>query len=150
MNQLNVKTSKMQFILIGLLGVFFVPAGVWMLIKAVLNKFELFPLVFGVALLATFSGILWLVLRGYSKSIKSFTDEGLTRNDGKQLAWTNLSRVVNQIRLNPGTNRKQLWRTEIQFSDGAAAWLIPSKIVNLQEVTAFVNNLPCEHGEVNV
>ena len=140
MNQLNIKTSKAQFILLGLLGLFFVPVGLWMLITAVLNNFKSVPLLLGLLLPATFALLLWLVVRGYSKSIKYFTAEGLTRNDGKQLAWANLSRVVNQIRLDPANNRKKLWRTEIQFTDGGVAWIIPSKVVNIR----------CEHKEINV
>lgn len=150
MSELKVKTGKLQFILLGLLGIFFVPAGLWNLVNAALNNFKMVPLVLGVLLLMSFAGVSWLVLRGYRKSIRSFTDGGLVRNDGKQFAWADLSRVVNQIRFNPALNRKMLWRTEVHFKNGESAWLIPSKIVNYGEVSAFVNNLPCEHAEVKV
>jgi hypothetical protein len=43
-------------------------------------------------------------------------------------------RVVDKVRVRNG--RKYLWRTEIQFTNGEAAWLIPSKIRNNGEVTA--------------
>ncbi len=150
MNELNVKTSKMPFILSVLLGLFFVPAALGLIISSVLNNFKVAPLGLGAMLLITFGFVIWLVLKGYSKSVKTFTSEGLTRNDGKQFMWTDLSRVVNQLRHNPAMNKKMLWRTEIHFKDGSTAWLIPSKVVNLQEVMNYVNNLPCEHSEVNV
>jgi hypothetical protein len=47
-------------------------------------------------------------------------------------------------------NKKMLWRTEIQFKDGSVAWLIPSKVVDFQEVFDFVNQLPSAHEELNV
>lgn len=150
MSQLIVKTSKLPFILAGLLGIFFVPAGLWNLVRGILSGFKPVPVILGILLLVSFAGVLWLVLRGYSNSVKYFTDEGLKRNDGKQFAWADLSRVVNQIRFNPTLNRKMLWRTEIQFKEGTSAWLIPSKVANFQEVSEFVANLPCEHAEVKV
>jgi hypothetical protein len=61
-------------------------------------------------------------------------------------AWAELYRVVDRARVRNG--RKYLWRTEIQFSNGESAWLIPSKIRNYGEVVALVGRLPCERTEV--
>jgi hypothetical protein len=47
--------------------------------------------------------------------------------------------------IKPGSNKKRLWRTEIQFTDGSSAWLIPSKVRNFDEVYAYVAGLRCEH-----
>jgi len=148
--KLVVKTGKLHFILIALLGLFLVPLSLFNLINGSLNGLKIVPFGIGVMMLLVFGLVVWLVVRGHRKSVKHFTNEGLTRNDGRVLAWTNLSRVVNQIRLKPGTGIKGLWRTEIHFKDGTTAWLIPRKVANFQEVNAFVSNLPCEHTEVNV
>lgn len=150
MEKLVVKTGKLHFILIALLGLFLVPLSLFNLINGSLNGLKIVPFGIGVMMLLVFGLVVWLVVRGHRKSVKHFTNEGLTRNDGRVLAWTNLSRVVNQIRLKPGTGIKGLWRTEIHFKDGTTAWLIPRKVANFQEVNAFVSNLPCEHTEVNV
>ena len=150
MEKLVVKTGKLHFILIALLGLFLVPLSLFNLINGSLNGLKIVPFGIGVMMLLVFGLVVWLVVRGHRKSVKHFTNEGLTRNDGRVLAWTNLSRVVNQIRLKPGTGIKGLWRTEIHFKDGTTAWLIPRKVANFQEVNAFVSNLPCEHSEVNV
>jgi hypothetical protein len=48
-----------------------------------------------------------------------------------------------------GSEKRRLWRKEIQFDDGASAWLIPSKISNFDEVDAYVARLQCEHVQEN-
>ncbi|CAN5229494.1 hypothetical protein BH10ACI1_BH10ACI1_34150 [soil metagenome] len=113
--------------------------------QAVSRGFQLVPSVVGLIGLACFGLVLWLVLRGYRRSVKIFTPQGLTRNDGKSFAWTNLSRVVDRIRTK--ARGKFIWRIEIRFKNGEAAWLIPMKINNFAEVRAYINNLPCPHTE---
>ena len=142
MNRLDVKTSKLHIVATALLGLFFVPIGLLLIINGR----------FGIGLLALvmFVVVFLLVRRGHRKTVRYFSDEKLVRNDGKSFAWADLNRVVNQIRTRPGTNKKALWRTEIQFNGGEAAWLIPLKVSNYPEVRDFVRSLPCEHTEVNV
>jgi hypothetical protein len=149
MNRLEVKTSKLSFILAVLLGIIFVPLSLLSLINGVLYGIKIVPLGIGLMMLITFFGVLLLVRRGHSNSVKYFSDEGLMRNDGRSFAWTDLSRVVNQIRITSVAHgTKALWRTEVQFRNGDSAWLIPTKISNFGEVSDFVNSLPCEHTEV--
>jgi len=143
-NQLTVKASKVQLILIIILGVFFVSIGLGMIVTSILGGFKLVPLVIGMLMLACFAAVVMLYLRGQRLSVTSFNDQGLTRNDGRKFVWENLGRVVDKMRIEPGTSKKSLWRTEIQFKDGSTAWLIPSKVVNFEEVNAFVTGLPCE------
>ncbi|HEX8733792.1 MAG TPA: hypothetical protein VF721_00580 [Pyrinomonadaceae bacterium] len=150
MEKLEVKTGKFHFILIALLGLFLVPLSLFNLINGLSRGFKLAPFGIGLVMLAIFALVVWLMVRAYRKTVKYFTNEGLTLNSGRQMAWTDLSRVVNQIRVKPGTNIKMLWRTEIQFKNGETAWLIPGKVANFQEVSAFVSTLPCEQTEVKV
>jgi hypothetical protein len=150
MNGLEVKTDKLQFIITVLLGLFFVPVGLWSLIRTISTGFSVVPLVIGLMMLGSYSAIIWLVFRGYYKSVKYFSEEGLVRNDGRQFAWTQLSRVVYQLRRSRTGNPRSLWRTEIQFDNGESAWLIPLKVSNFREVSDYVNQLPCEHTEVFV
>jgi hypothetical protein len=101
--------------------------------------------------LIAFGTILWLVSRGNSRSVKYFSDKGVTLNDGRSFLWSDLKRVVNQIRITSAAHgTKSLWRTEIHFNNGQSAWLLPTKISNWGEVNNFVHNLPCEHTEVIV
>lgn len=150
MNLLEVKTSKLQFILVILLGLFFVPVGLLLVISAILNGFKVVFLVIGLMALIIYAVVFWMVLRAYLKSVKYFSSEALVCNNGKSYAWADLSRVVDQIRLHRVTNAKIIWRTEIQFKNGESAWLIPMKITNFPEVYEFVRRLPCEHTEVKV
>jgi hypothetical protein len=93
-----------------------------------------------------FGVVVWLVRRRHKKSVRRFSDDGLERNDGQSFTWAELHRVVDRVRVRNG--RKYLWRTEIQFTNGESAWLIPSKIRNHGEVVALVGRLPCERTEV--
>jgi hypothetical protein len=140
-NQLNVRPDRLTLILIILLGLFFVPMGVGLLTSAGIAHAAI-----GLACLALFGVVVWLVRRGHRKSVRCFSEDGLVRNDGRSLAWPELYRVVDKIRVRNG--RKYLWRTEIEFHDGESAWLIPSKIRNYDEVAALVSGLRCEHTEV--
>ena len=151
MNRLEVKASKTTFVLLILLGLFFIPIGLVSLLNGLLKGFNLVPFGIGLMCLILFGVVVWLTLRGHRKSVKYFSDEGLARNDGRSFAWADLSRVVDQFRITSVAHTtKTIWRTEIQFRNGESAWLIPTKISNYREVSEFVRNLPCEHTEVRV
>lgn len=151
MNRLAVKTGKFSSILTILLGIIFVPLSLFSLVGGVSDGLKIVPLGIGFMIPTIFVAVLLLVRRGHSNSVRYFSDEGLTLNDGRSFAWTDLSRVVNQIRIiSVAHQTKSLWRIEIQFKSGETAWLIPTKIANFAEVRDFVNNLPCEHTEVRV
>jgi hypothetical protein len=150
--RLEVKTGSRQFILIVLLGLFMIPLGSLLLIGELSKGSKLAPamLMVGFAPLITYGAVAWLFRRAYVKSIKYFSDEGLVLNDGRSFAWADLSRVVDRIRLNRITGVKFIWRTEIHFKNGEAAWLLPTKVRNFNEVYKLVGSLPCEHAEVRV
>lgn len=150
MDRLDVETSRMQPVLVAILGLIFIPLGALSLITGVMDGFSMMPVAMGVLMLATFGGVMWLVRRGHTRSVRYFSSEGLERNDCQWLAWADLERVVNQIRIDPATNDKALWRTEIWFRGGQSAWLLPTRISNRPQVDGFVRGLPCEHAEVKV
>jgi hypothetical protein len=140
-NQLEVRASKLPLVLLILLGLFFIPMGL-----ALLDGFRIAQSAIGLTCLALFGLVVWVVRRGHKKSVRRFSDEGLVRNDGQSFAWADLSRVVNRFRVGR-YGGKHLWRTEIHFSSGESAWLIPGKVSNYGEVAALVRRLPCEHTE---
>jgi hypothetical protein len=96
--------------------------------------------------LVMFAVVVFLVRRGWVRSVKCFSEAGVQRNDGRSFTWTELAQVVDQVRVSPA-GRKYIWRTEIQFRNGDSAWLIPSKVANYSEVSDYVTRLPCEHLE---
>jgi hypothetical protein len=148
---LEVKTSRLQLVLAVLLGLFFIPLGLASLAGGLSRGFRVVPVVIGLLMLGAFATVMWLVRRGHARSVRYFSDEGLTRNDGRSFAWADLSRVVNQVTITSlAHGTKAVWRTEIQFRNGESAWLIPTKVGNYPEVSEFVRRLPCEHAEVRV
>ena len=146
MNRLEVKASKTQFALVILLGLFFIPMGLVCVLSGLLNGFNIVPLGIGLMCLLMFGVIVWLILRAHRKSIKYLSEEGLVRNDGRSFSWSELSRVVDKVRVRP-TGGKTIWRTEIRFKNGESAWVIPMKVSNYAEVGPLVDSLPCEHTE---
>ena len=146
-NMLEVKTSKVQIVAIIVLGLFFVPMGFGLLYSGISKGFNAIPIGIGVACVGMFALIFWIVFRAHRKSVKAFTNEGLTRNDGRQFAWTELERVVNKMARQRGGGGLFIWRCELRFKNGEAAWVIPSKVANFAEVAALIANLPCEHTQ---
>lgn len=145
MRELEVKTSKLQFVLTILLGLFFVPMGFGILYSSIVKGYAAAQSFIGLMSLSVYGLVLWLVFRGFRKSVKRFTAEGLTRNDGRSFSWKNLHSVVNKIRTTP--RGRFIWRIEIRFNNGDAAWLIPLKVNNFKEVREYIGNLPCPHTE---
>jgi hypothetical protein len=150
MNRLDVETSRLQPVMAAVAGLFMVPIGLLSLASGVMRGFAPMPLVMGVLTLATFGLVVALVRRGGSRSVRYLTEEGLERGDGRWLPWTELERVVQQIRVRPGTSSRAIWRTEIWFRNGESAWLLPLRVRNFPEVDQLVRTLPCEHTEKNV
>ena len=144
---LEVKTAKLQFVVIGLLGLFFVSMGSGLLVSAVSSDSMIVPLIIGLLCFGFYAAVLRLFIKGYRKSVRHFTGDGLTRNDGRKLAWTELIRVINRTAHNPRTNRLVLRRCEIHFNNGEEAWILPPKVANFQEVIEYADKLPCEHLE---
>jgi hypothetical protein len=150
MNRLEVKTSKVTAVCAVLLCLIIVPLALGNLYQAISRGRVIAPLLIGAPMLALFGTILWLARRGHLRSVKCFTEEGLTRNDGRRFAWADLSVVVDQLHRRRAMAGDFIWRTEIQFKDGESAWLIPRKIANYPEVSNYVAGLPCEHKTVRV
>jgi hypothetical protein len=148
--RLEVKTRGLQFVMVVLLGLFMVPLGALLVVGELSKGPRLAParLAVGLAPVAAYGAVAWLFRRAHVRSVKYFSDEGLVRNDGRSFAWADLGRVVDRVRLNRVTGIKYIWRVEIQFSNGDAAWLLPTKIGNFPEVYKLVGGLPCEHAEV--
>ena len=145
MNRLEVKTSKVTLFCAVLLGLIIIPLALGNIYQAISHGRMVAPLLIGVPVLALLGVVVWIARRGHLRSIKSFTEEGLTRNDGRTFPWRDLSCVVDQLHRRRGMSGDFVWRTEIQFKDGESAWLIPRKVANYKEVCTYVDSLPCEH-----
>jgi len=149
MNRLEVKTNKVALVCGLLLGLFFVPFSLASLFQ-LKHGFKIGPIIWAVVMLSLFGAVIWLVRRGHSRSVKVFTEDGVTRNDGLRFSWADLSCVVDQIHRRTGSHIEFLWRIEVQFKNGQCAWLLPNQVANLREVRDYLDALPCEHKEVRV
>lgn len=149
-NPLEVKTSKVSVVLLVLLGLIFLPLGIGNIYSGISRNFAGVPIIIGLMSILMFSVVVWLVFRGFFKSVKQFTNNGLIRNDGKNLLWQDLQFVVTQIHYNVKLGKNYIWRIEIHFRNDGIAWLIPSKVNNFSEVRDYVYNLPCEKLEKKV
>jgi len=151
MDRLDVQTRRMQPVMAAVLGLIMVPLALLNIVMGLRDGVSVVPLAIGVLMLGTFGGVMWLVRRGHSRSVRYFSAEGLERNDGRWMPWTELERVVDQVRANPASpGDLALWRTEIWFRGGESAWLLPTRVANRRQVDAFVHSLPCEHAQKNV
>jgi hypothetical protein len=144
MNELQVKASTMPIYLIGVLAALLLPMSIYLLVSAVSGGLKVVPLGLGLAMIGIVVGSALLFKRGHGRSIKVFKADGVATNGGQQFQWNDLSRVVHKMSIKPGSEKRRLWRTEVQFGSGSA-WIIPSKVKNYSEVSAFVNGLQCEH-----
>jgi hypothetical protein len=149
MSRLAVKSNNTVFICLLLLALIFGALALGNLLQ-LRHGFRLAPLIWAVLPIALFLPILWLVRRGHSNSVKIFTEDGLTRNDGYRFSWSELDCVIEQLHRLPNRPADMLWRVEIHFRNGGCAWLIPNKISNRAAVLAYVAALPCEHKTVRV
>jgi hypothetical protein len=101
-------------------------------------------LALGIAFLVVF--VIAIYIRARRRSVKALSTSGVLLADGSMVPPNNLIRVVDKmVMLSP--TRRGIWRTELQFTGGRTAWLIPNKISNFDEVHAYVRSLPCEQKE---
>ena len=149
MDRLEVRTRRTQPIATVLVAVIMVPLGFASLVMGLTDGFGIVGVGLGMMMLATFGLVMWLARRGQTMSVRYFSEEGLERNDGRWLPWSDLQRVIYQIRTQPEAV-PALWRTEIRFRNGETAWVLPQRVANLSEVGEFVSRLPCEHVEERV
>ncbi|HEX2080661.1 MAG TPA: hypothetical protein VHG08_23355 [Longimicrobium sp.] len=147
MDHLFVETSKAQHAAAAVAGLIMLPLGLVSLAMG-LSGGGIASIAIGAMMLGTFGGVVWLTRRATARSVRYFSSEGLERNDRTWLPWTDLERVVHQIREVDG--EKKLWRTEIRFRGGRSAWLVPLRVRNRREVSDFLATLPCEHVEEKV
>lgn len=99
MNQLEVRADKLTLVLVILLGLFFVPIGLALLISSGIAHAAI-----GLVCLTLFGVVVWLVRRGHKTSVRRFSDDGLVRNDGQSFAWPELCRVVDRVRVQMAGN----------------------------------------------
>lgn len=96
----------------------------------------------GVPIILFTSTFLFLTFRARRNIVRSIDDAGVTRGDGRLFPWQDFCGVISQTAFNQRTQRRYLWRAELAFENGDAAWILPNRVKNYDEITAFLNALP--------
>ncbi len=97
---------------------------------------------FGVPIILFLSVFIFLMLRAGKNVVRLIDNSGVTRGDGRHFAWQDFCGVISQTAFNQRTQRRYLWRTELAFENGETAWIIPNRVKNYDEISAFLDTLP--------
>jgi hypothetical protein len=84
--------------------------------------------------------LVWMTRRATARSVRRFDRDGVELGGGRRLPWSTLRGVETHYVVTE-SQRRRLWRTELQFGD-AVAWIVPNRTRNLDDVLAFVAALP--------
>ncbi len=96
----------------------------------------------GVPIILFTSIFLFLMLRARRNIVRLLDDAGVTRGDGTRFPWQDFCGVISQTAFNRRTQRRYVWREELAFENGDAAWIIPNRVKNYDEIKAFLDALP--------
>ena len=144
---IEVRQKKIYDVLLALIAVFFIGMSLLISFQTLTNQFEatagkiikgiMFPGVLMLILMA----ICYLTIRAKRRAVRQFDASGITRGDGRQFSWNEFQGVVTRIDINY-VREKYVWRIELAFANGEAAWIIPNRIKNAEEVFSYVASLP--------
>lgn len=85
--------------------------------------------------------LVFLMIRAKRRAVCIFDASGITRGDGRHFYWAEFCGVVTQTARNR-FGKSYVWRTELAFSGGETAWIIPPRIKNAPEVFAYIAQFP--------
>ena len=102
-------------------------------------------LLLDVPIILFLSIFLFLILRARRNIVQTIDDSGITRGDGRYFRWQEFCGVISQTAFNQRTQRRSIWREELAFETGETAWIIPNRIKNYSEISAFLDTLPRAH-----
>ena len=83
-----------------------------------------------------------LIIRAKRKAVRLFDASGITLGYGRHFPWSEFQGVITQIDVNQRTRNRYVWRIELACADGEAAWIIPNRVKNIDDVMNFINSLP--------
>lgn len=145
---IKVENKNIYGVLVWLILIFF--GGMFLLTtyQSFTNPFITFEnaiirtLLLGVPLLFFLLIFIFLMFRAKKMIVKLIDSSGVTRGDRQHFAWQDFCGVVKQTAFNQRTQRRYLWRIELAFAGGETAWIIPNRIKNYNEVSAYLDTLP--------
>ncbi len=146
--ELQVRTSKFQLIIVILLSLFVLPFSLMLVISNISRGPDLRPieLLIGILPFFMFGIVLWRSVGAHLRSVRSLSADGVQTNSGARYDWSGLDKIIDRVR-SRGLDRKHIWRTELHFANGKSAWLLPSRVKNLDEVYDYLSKMRLERTE---
>jgi len=135
-SRIEVRQKRLYDVLFAFVVIFF--GGMILLMN---NKITNSSVILSVSILAFLSVFCFLMIRAKRQTVRRFDASGITRGDGRQFAWNDFCGVVPRIDINYA-REKYAWRVELAFAGGEAAWIIPHRIKNAEEVFKYISRLP--------
>lgn len=146
--RVEVKFKRFYDVLFALVAVFFFGMSLLFFYQTFDSQFKsssgaiIKGVLFPAAMLLILLGIVFLQLRAKRRAVRLFDASGITRGDGQRFSWDQFRGVVTRLDFNFQTQRRYVWRVELAFAGGEAAWIIPNRIKNQEEVFAYLAALP--------
>ncbi len=137
-SRIEVRQKRIYDVLFAFVVIFF---GGMILLVLLTNGIRNVSVILTVLILAFLSVFCFLLLRAKRQRVRFFDASGITRGDGRHFAWNEFCGVVTRIDINYA-REKYVWRIELAFANGEAAWIIPNRIKNAEEVFNYVAALP--------
>lgn len=146
MQPIKVRSGPVSLAALAIVGIITVPLSGIGLYSALMGG-GLIPLATGGALLVCFGILVTATLLARSRSVKWITSNGIEFADGTEAPWSALVRVVDRFGYEEGFGRRH-FRTDLEFTGGRTAWLIPNRMSNFDDVYAIIMSADCEKAEV--
>lgn len=137
-SRIEVRQKRIYDVLSAFVVIFF---GGMILLMLLTNGIRNVSVILTVLILAFLSVFGFLLLRAKNQTVRLFDASGITRGDGRQFSWNEFCGVVTRIDINYA-REQYAWRVEFAFANGEAAWIIPHRIKNAEEVFKFIAALP--------
>ncbi|HQU81997.1 MAG TPA: hypothetical protein PKY59_02670 [Pyrinomonadaceae bacterium] len=144
--KIEVKYTNFQSVLLGGLIAFFSLMSALIFYQTLKSPFStqreiIVKAAFSLFLFAIVLFIVFLQIRAKRNSVKTIDSTGVTSGGGRHFPWNRFCGVITQTALNRFMKR-YIWREELAFSGGETVWIIPQRIKNYGEVSAFISQLP--------
>lgn len=137
-SRIEVRQKLIYDVLFAFVVIFF--GGIFLLVLLT-NGIRNVSVILSVSILAFLAVFCFLMFRAKRQRVRLFDASGITRGDGRQFSWNEFCGVVTRIDINHA-RQKYVWRIELAFANHEAAWLIPNRIENAEEVFNYVVALP--------
>lgn len=147
-SRVEVKYKWLYDVLFAFLTIFFGGMALLVFLQTIGSPYEnstgiivkgfLFPAV----LFSILFVIAFLMIRAKRQAVRLFDESGITRGDRRRFAWNEFRGVIILVDFNVHTRDRYVWRVELVFDGGEAAWVIPQRVKNLDEVFDLLTKLP--------